>query len=103
MMMKLTAVISCVLLSTSSASVANVNCNKVPEFSGQQWGLKRSTGGDRGAQQRAKVENGGNCRKKTTEFAGWWRGLKRHPTSTTKMTPGDSGRPTLSGENQGVD
>lgn len=51
MVMKLTAAISYVLLSTSSASVANVNCNKM-------WGLKRSTGGDRGA-----------------EFAGWWRGL----------------------------
>lgn len=97
MMMKLTAAVSCVLLSTSGGSVAKLDCNKAAEFSGR-WGLKRSTGGERGTQERATGNSYGKYRKTTTKFAGWWRGLKRYPTSSTKRATGDSGRPTASGE-----
>lgn len=99
MMMRLTAAISYVLLSTSR-SAANVNCNsKMTEFSGP-WGFKRSTVVDRGTQARASGASDGNYRKKTTKFAGWWRDLKRHPMCTTKRATEDSGRPTGSGENK---
>lgn len=107
MMMYLTASIPFVLLSTSASAVACVNCNN--KFSGP-WGLQRSTRGYRGTQERAMEDSGRGMqqgatedgdesyRTKGTEFSGWWRGVKRHPTSSTKRATGDSGRPTGGGE-----
>lgn len=119
MIMKL-IVIACVLVSSSSAhasataaSIAvagggvncqpGANCNKDINSAGWPRVERQPTGG---AQERATGDSDGSSRKKTTEFAGWWRGLK-HPTgvdsgSLQKRATGDreSGRPTGIGENE---